>query len=390
MNKKLLASAAGAAFAAIASNAHAQSSVTLYGIIDAGISYVNNAASGTSHSHNVKYDDGVAQGSRWGLKGTEDLGGGLKAIFTLESGFNSGNGTLSQGGAEFGRQAYVGVAKNGVGSITLGRQYSFSTDYLGSAYSIGGETVAGNYAYHINDFDQLVSSRLNNSVKFSSASFYGVTFGGMYAFSNAAGAFAGSPNTTVNGVTTTGSSRAYSFGLNYKMGSFGIGAAYTDIRFPGAATPAFSVNLANVNTGGTKDLRTLGVGANYVFGPAKVFVLWTNTRFESIANVSAKANVYEAGGKYAFTPALTGGIGYTFTDLNGSVGGRWNEGVASVDYALSRRTDVYVLGIYQHAAGSNKGVDVQSEIGSSTSFFGSSGTGANSQIAARVGIRHKF
>ncbi|WP_324251889.1 porin, partial [Paraburkholderia gardini] len=53
--------------------------VTLYGLIDAGISYVNNARSGTSHDSLVKYDDGVASGSRWGLRGTEDLGGGLKA-----------------------------------------------------------------------------------------------------------------------------------------------------------------------------------------------------------------------------------------------------------------------------------------------------------------------
>ncbi len=150
------------------------------------------------------------------------------------------------------------------------------------------------------------------------------------------------------------------------------------------------MNLANVNTGGTKDLRTFGVGANYTFSAATVFALWTNTRFESITNTSSKANAYEIGGKYAFTPALTAGLGYTFTDLDGSVGGRWNQADASIDYALSVRTDVYVLGIYQHAAGSNKGVDVQSQIGSSTSFFGSSGTGANSQVAARIGIRHRF
>jgi predicted porin len=61
-----------------------------------------------------------------------------------------------------------------------------------------------------------------------------------------------------------------------------------------------------------------------------------------------------------------------------------------VDYALSKRTDVYVLGIYQHASGSNAGTPVQAEIGSSTSYFGNSGKGTSNQIAARVGIRHKF
>ncbi len=106
MKKNLLVTAALAA-----TSAHAQSSVTLYGIIDAGISYANNAARTGGNDSLVKYDDGVAQGSRWGLKGAEDLGGGLKAIFTLENGFNSGNGTLGQGGAMFGRQAFVGLAR---------------------------------------------------------------------------------------------------------------------------------------------------------------------------------------------------------------------------------------------------------------------------------------
>ncbi|WP_244816943.1 porin [Caballeronia sp. Lep1P3] len=390
MKKNLLATAAFAAFAALASSAHAQSSVTLYGIIDAGISYANNSATRTGSDHIFKYDDGVAQGSRWGLRGSEDLGGGLKAIFTLENGFNSGTGALGQGGAEFGRQAYVGLAKNDVGSLTFGRQYSFSTDYLGSAYSIGGQTVAGNYAYHINDVDQLTSSRINNAVKFSSASFYGVTFGAMYGFSNQAGAFAGTPNTTVGTTTVAGSSRAYSFGLNYKAGPLGVGAAYTDIHYPGASTPAFSTSIANIATGGAKDLRTFGVGANYTLGAATVFGLWTNTRFEPIAGASSKFNAYEIGGKYAVTPAITAGLGYTYMNLSDAFKGHWHQIDASADYALSKRTDVYLLAIYQKASGANNGVENQAQIGSATSYFGTSGAGENNQLAFRIGMRHKF
>ena len=117
-----------------------------------------------------------------GLRGTEDLGGGLKAIFVLENGFNSGNGTIGQGGAIFGRQAYVGLSQSQYGTVTFGRQYSFSTDILGSNYSTGGNTVAGNYAYHVNDLDQLTSSRINNAVKFQSANYSGFTFGALYGF----------------------------------------------------------------------------------------------------------------------------------------------------------------------------------------------------------------
>jgi predicted porin len=384
LNKKLLTAATLAVFA---SAAHAQSSVTLYGVIDAGISYVNNSKTATGgHDNLVKYDDGVAQGSRWGLRGNEDLGGGLKALFVLENGFNSGNGTLGQGGAMFGRQAYVGLSKDGIGSLTFGRQYTFSTDYLGGNYSIGGQTVAGNYAYHINDVDQLTSSRINNSVKFSSANFSGLTFGALYGFSNQAGAFAGSP--TVG--TTAGSSSAYSFGLNYANGPFGIGAAYTDIRYPAQETPAFSTSMANVTVANVRDLRTFGVGGRYSIGAATLFALYTNTRFEPITGASTTFAAYEAGAKYAFTPALTASAGYTYMHLSDANRGHWNQVDLSVDYALSKRTDVYALGIYQGAAGRNGTADLQAQIGSSTSYFSTSGTGADNQLAFRVGIRHKF
>ncbi len=368
--------------------AHAQSSVTLYGLIDAGVTYVNNAASSGGHDNLFKYGDGVAQGSRWGIRGTEDLGGGLKAIFTLESGFSSGDGTLGQGGALFGRQAFVGLTKDGVGSLTFGRQYSFSTDYLGGNYTMGSQTAAGNYAYHINDLDQLTSSRINNAVKFSSANFAGLTFGAMYGFSNQAGSFAGSPTTT-----TQGSSSTYSFGANYAQGPFGIGAAYTNIRFPNGATPAFSVSIANVNTLGLRDLETFGVGTRYAIAAALVWANWTHTKFEPITGASSKLNNFEIGGKYAFTPALTAGLGYTFSKLDDNLDGKWHQISGVVDYALSKRTDVYVLAIYQKASGSNtvggRNVPVQAEIGSSSSFIGNSGT-ANSQFATRIGLRHKF
>jgi predicted porin len=387
LNKKVLTAATLAVFA---SAAHAQSSVTLYGLIDAGISYVNNSKTATGHDNLVKYDDGVAQGSRWGLRGTEDLGGGLKALFVLENGFNSGNGTLGQGGALFGRQAYVGLSQNNVGSLTFGRQYSFSTDYLGGNYSTGGQTVAGNYAYHINDVDQLTSSRINNAVKFSSANFAGLTFGAMYGFSNQAGAFAGAPASGTTAAPVAGSSRAYSLGVNYANGPFGIGAAYTDIRYPSQATPAFSTSIANVTTGSVRDLRTFGVGGRYSIGAATLWALYTNTHFTPVTGGSTTFAAYEAGAKYAFTPALTAGAGYTYMHLSGANKGHWNQADLSVDYALSKRTDVYALGIYQIAAGRNGTQDLQAQIGSSTSYFNTSGTGSDNQLAFRVGIRHKF
>jgi predicted porin len=83
--------------------AQAQSSVTLYGVVDAGLGYVSNANQASDSLWGMI--NGNLSGSRWGLKGTEDLGGGLKAIFQLENGFDPGTGQLNQGGREFGRQA---------------------------------------------------------------------------------------------------------------------------------------------------------------------------------------------------------------------------------------------------------------------------------------------
>ncbi len=378
MNKRILVAAV---LSSIGVAAHAQSSVTLYGVIDAGVSYVNNSRDATGHSSSLaKFDDGVAQGTRWGLKGSEDLGGGLKAIFTLENGFSIANGTLGQGNREFGRQAYVGLAKDGVGALTFGRQYSLSTDVL-AAYSTGGNTVAGNYAFHINDVDQLTSSRIDNSVKFASANFSGLTFGALYGFSNQAGAFAGS---LANGTTNPGSSRTYSFGLNYATGPIGVGAAYTDIRYPGNAA------ISNTALSNVQELRTFGLGARYLLGPATFWALWTNTRFVPVAGTALLFDAYDVGAKYAFTPALSVGLGYTYMHLNDAAKGHFNQADLSLDYALSKRTDVYLLGIYQIASGNNGATRVQAQIGDSSSFFSTSGSDSHSQLAARVGIRHKF
>jgi predicted porin len=383
LKKKILTTAI---LASIAGVAHAQSSVTLYGVIDAGVNYISNVKNATGgSSHQFSYGDGVAQGSRFGLRGAEDLGGGLKAIFVLENGFNSGNGTAGQGGAMFGRQAFVGLTKDNIGSLTFGRQYSFSTDVLGSQYSTGGNTVSGNWAYHFNDIDQLTSSRINNAVKFQSINFSGFTFGGLYGFSNTT-SFAGAPT------GTTASSRAYSFGANYGYGPFSLGAAYTNINYPGQATPAFSTTVANIPQTTLQNLRSFGVGGRYIVGPATFWALWTNTLLSPIAGSSTLYNAYEAGGKYAFTPALSGGLGYTYSRTSGSQTAHWNQVNASVDYALSKRTDVYGLVTYQDASGTlPNGQKVQAQIGDSgSSIFQPSGTGSQDQVAVRVGIRHKF
>src|SRR6202012_2683688 len=115
-----------AGFGMLAGSAQAQSSVTIYGIIDAGVTHLSNSNGKPVYA----LTSGVMSGSRWGFLGSEDLGGGYKAIFRLENGFNVNNGTAAQGGLEFGRQAYVGLGTP-YGTVTFGRQYDSVVDYLG-------------------------------------------------------------------------------------------------------------------------------------------------------------------------------------------------------------------------------------------------------------------
>jgi predicted porin len=147
INAKLMKSAqflASVASIGLSSTTFAQSGVTLYGIIDPDVVFVSNAQIGKVggvllSARQYSMQDGATSayfGSRFGLKGAEDLGGGTSAIFTLENGFNAANGALGQGGLLFGRQAFVGLSNRSLGAITAGRQYSSVVDYLGPFTSV--------------------------------------------------------------------------------------------------------------------------------------------------------------------------------------------------------------------------------------------------------------
>ena len=173
------------ASAAIAGSAHAQTSVTLYGTIDTSLTYVNHADGSKNLWALGNSSDGNLSGSRWGLKGAEDLGGGLKAIFQLESGFNPSTGSSAQGGRLFGRQAYVGLTAEQYGSLTLGRQYDPLIDlvqgitednYFGSVFATPGD---------VDNYDN--SFRVNNAVKYTTPVWNGLQAAAMYSFGGIAG-----------------------------------------------------------------------------------------------------------------------------------------------------------------------------------------------------------
>ena len=197
--KRLALTSLSLALLGTAGAAQAQSSVTLYGVIDAGLSYVSNADQAGNHRWGTQ--NGTLSGSRWGLKGQEDLGGGLKAIFQLENGFDPGTGQLNQGGREFGRQAFVGVTGDSWGTVTLGRQYDPSVDMV---QGITGDNYWGSTGATPGDVDNYDNTlRVSNAVKYVSPNFAGFQFEGLYGFSN---------------LTTTGQGQTWSGAASYTNG----------------------------------------------------------------------------------------------------------------------------------------------------------------------------
>ena len=375
---------------AFAMSAHAQSSVTLYGSLDAGIVYANNPG---GHSLWAQ-GSGALSNNYFGFRGAEDLGGGLKAIFILESGFNLNNGGYKNGDNGFNRQAYVGLQSDRFGTLTLGRQYDSMVDYL-PPLSEAGAGFGNNLAGHPFDNDNLAQRySIKNSVKYASANYSGVQFGGLYGVSNDANGFA-------NG-------RAWSVGASYGNGPLNFAAAYSQQNNSGGLGAGNSAASGEQNISARLQ-RSLGAGVNYTYGPAQVGFVWTHSQIDGMQSLSSGGSAplpglsglnlhldnYEINGAYHLTPALAFVGSYTFTD--GTVSGngsnnspKWHTVVRGTDYSLSKRTDVYLAGVYQHASGSLGYHADGSGIANVAAINTLSPSSTNNQVAATVGLRHRF
>ncbi|MBR8316404.1 porin [Burkholderia dolosa] len=375
----------------------AQSSVTLYGIIDTGIAWTNTVASSIRAPGASRWSmaTGWGSGDRVGLLGREDLGGGLSAVFQLEMGFSGLNGTSSQGGRLFGRQAYVGLSSTRYGKLTLGRQYDYTFDYVAPLMS--WLMFGSIYGAHIGDVDDSFQTfRLNNSVKYEVSPVAGLKLGALYAFSNQAGGDAG---------RGFANNRAYGFGLDYLRGPLHVVASYLQLNDPsaglasannpgGAIGDEYSGSTSIFyNAGFVERQRITALGAGYSFGAASVNFVFTNTLLDYRGGGSLRINNYEINGRYYFTPVLMAGVGYIFTDGHGYTGSgatsfaagdrpRWHQVDAGIAYLLSKRTDLHMSMVYQRLAGDASTVAIN--------FFGPAGAGRSSQIAVLAGLRHRF
>ncbi|WP_321924358.1 porin [Paraburkholderia guartelaensis] len=346
-------------------DAHAQSSVTLYGELDSGLAWLNNVGG----SNQSMATSGLIDGNFWGLEGSEDLGGGNKAVFRFERGFS-----ITSGESLNDHPTYLGLSSESLGTVTLGYQYDPIHDYFAPLTMTGG---AGGTAFaHPFDNDNANNSYLaRNAIKYESPSLWGLTFGGMYAFSNAAGQFA--------------QNRAYGLGASYQNGPFNAGAAWLHANGAGSTSGgAYGlVSLPGADrsvldaTVGTRN--TYGVGASYAIGDLVLGGAWSRSTFSGVAEAETGSELpsvgfsnYEVNAVYQLAPTLSLAGSYTYTKGSGQ---HWHQGGIQTVYLLSKRTDAYVEAIYQHASS-----DAPAVINSADPSSGSN------QVLVGAGIRHRF
>lgn len=339
---------------------HAQSNVTLYGVISSAIRYTSNI-DGKHGSLTQLVPSGIG-GSRWGLKGTEDLGDGNQAVFVLENGFATNNGKTTYD-ALFGREAYVGLTGTW-GSLTFGRQYN----------------AMNNIAWEYNPLDQgwgnfwsdplytggdvfFQDYRINNSVVYSKST-GPFTVQLDYGFGQQTGSMA-------RGSTFGG-------GLMLQEGALSVGVAYDQHR---AST-------------GDNTLHNYSIGGSYAFGNTTAFLGYMGRR-ETVGH--PRYAIAFAGLGYQATPALHLSGGYYRYKQRGQVTTQWQatpvllgsgngDIVAAIaDYALSKRTNVFFEIDATRARGGTVGRETEYWAGEAAT-----GVGSATRIGVMTGMRHLF
>lgn len=321
MKKSLIALAV---LGAAAGAAQAQSAVTLYGIVDlwVGKISVKDGAGNKVDNTNDKGElvqpayntlvmkSGGVSGSRWGLKGEEDLGGGLKAVFKIESGFNADDGT-GNGGPN--RQTYVGL-ESGFGTVTIGNVYSAMDDVLGASNSGFDSDLSA--SQNVLAVPGAYNDKPKNAFKYVSPSFGGFSGGFTYSLDENA----------------TAKKNQTDFSLSYGAG-------------PIAANFAYEVQG---NTTGTTDTKLTALNGSYDLGVAKLLASYGQAK-----EGADKSTDFQFGADIPLSSALTLSAGYAQSkDKGSSAEKRTGFGVAAA-YGLSKRTTAY--GGFRTAKGKEAG-----------------------------------
>lgn len=337
--------------------AHAQSSVTLYGVVDSGILYTNktfDATSGGNAAKQVSLIDGGLSPSRFGFTGTEDLGGGMKAEFKIESGINLPNGGIgNSNGNLFGRQAWVALDSN-VGTLKVGLQYSPFFLAVERLDPRDGSLFGASIVSYVNNV--LVTGIFNsNAVSYTSPVIAGFQGTAMYALGGTAGDFS--------------AGRQYSGDLKYDNGTVMIDAAFYNGNAGGTA--------AQTPVPSTLEFfgRTLGV--SYKIGKLTAKAAFASYKVAG----SFSNNVYSGGLDYFVLPQLDIDGGVYFTSDRNNTTNHSVVGSIGVNYLLSRATTLYgQVGLVNNHGAMHSGLSANG------ATDGATGT----TFGTVIGLRHTF
>lgn len=298
MKKSLLALSVLAAFASVA---HAQSAVVIYGVVD--MAYQNENRGAGSRTVNA-LDSGIQYGSRLGFKGSEDLGGNLKANFQLEMGVNADTGASAQGGLAFGRQAWVGLSGD-FGAVNMGRQYTpifISADTIDpwdAGFITGRAGVGTSTEGTVGMFG--IPFRSNNTLNYTTNNLGGFTGSAAYSFGEVAGDSKKSRQVGVSGTYAAGPIIGT---LAYHKANDALGNA-TKITYLGgiydfgAAKLHAAIGKTTSNLITSPDDKVWMVGTTVPFGAAAFLASYTRVDNRRVAN--GKSNQTAVGGTYSLS-----------------------------------------------------------------------------------------
>ncbi len=357
--------------------------VQLYGLVDYGFAYQHTDAdvAGQDAQDSFKMNSGMNSGSRFGLKGSEDLGNGLTAGFVLENGFSADSGELSTGGKLFDRESQLYV-KGGFGTLSFGRvgQLASANGSFGllgnvSPFSGGWNDSVGDKFVFAQGF-----GRTDNTVTYVTPDFAGFKVHAQYSFET---------SSSQGNEGTSDANRYYALGATYQAGPLYAVAIVDTINY---GDKAFNAGVANPDD----DQMTVTLGGSYDFGMAKVFA--AGQYFQHAAAVGQRFVAADGINKdgYNFGDAANGADGYGialgvsapvlggtakahvgYMDAEGSDDSaqdvtRWNVAVG-YDYALSKRTSLYTAAAYTKDDVSTTTLDAEP-----------------SMVEVMAGIIHKF
>jgi predicted porin len=353
--KKSVLSLAVAAALAVGGAAHAQSNVQVYGLLDAGVEYLNHA--NANQNSVTKVISGGKNTSRWGLRGTEDLGGGLKAVFNLEGGILMDTGAAD--GALFKRQAYVGL-DGSFGRVVLGRSFTTTYDFVILFDPLG---YAPNYSWA-------------TSTNASGPSKYGMTtaFDNLIKYSCTTGEFKyGATVSLGEQPGNAADGRKYAVAASWTHAGLGVMGAYEQIN--GNTVPA----------AGSRDKTTAyHLAADYKTGDWRATAGMRGYKLDaaSAAIADVRGDTYWAGLSYLIQPALTLTGAVYYVNVKNVAAGQDADPAMYVLrglYALSKRTDLYAVGAYAKAKN-----------GKLVSLSRDDPGFASTQSGVTVGIQHRF